>query len=154
MKIEDGRLAKIVYTLLNDADGSVIEEIQKDKPVVFRFGIGHLFPEFEQNLKGLKAGDSFDVYISAENAFGPIDTYALFDVPKDTFAIDGEVDESFFLPGKKVSMHDNDGNQHTGRMVTILDDAVTINFNHPLAGKNLRYKGTIIEVYEIEKSKK
>jgi len=153
MKIEDGRLAKVVYTLFDDYDNSVIEEIQKDKPVVFRFGIGHLFPEFEQNLKGLKAGDIFDVFISAENAFGPIDTYAIFDIHKNTFTIDGEVDESFFLPGKKVSMHDNDGNQHTGRMIKILDDVVTIDFNHPLAGKNLRYKGTIVEVYEIEKNK-
>jgi len=153
MKIDDGRLAKVVYTLLDDSDNSVIEEIQKDKPVVFRFGIGHLFPVFEQNLKGLKAGDPFDVFIAAENAFGPIDTYAIFDVPKDTFAIDGKVDEGFFLPGKKVSMHDNDGNQHTGRMVKILDDVVTIDFNHPLAGKNLRYQGTIVEVYEMEKNK-
>ena len=153
MKIKDGRLAKVVYTLLDYGDSSVIEEIQKDKPVVFRFGIKHLFPEFEQSLKGLKAGDSFDVFIPAENAFGPIDTYALLDVPKDTFAIDGKVDEGFFLPGKKVSMHDNDGNQHTGRMVKILDDVVTIDFNHPLAGKNLRYKGIIVEVYQMEENK-
>ncbi len=48
-------------------------------------------------------------------------------------------------------MHDNDGNQHVGRMVKILDDVVTIDFNHPLAGKDIRYKGAILEVFEIEK---
>ncbi len=151
MKIEKNRLAKVYYKLYDNSDQSIIEEISKDKPVVFRFGVGHLFPEFEQQLTGLQAGDTFDVTIASENAFGPIDTYAIFDIPKDTFAIDGEVDEGFFLPGKKVSMHDNDGNQHVGRMVKILDDVVTIDFNHPLAGKDIRYKGTILEVFDIEK---
>ncbi len=151
MKIGKNKLAKVYYKLYDNSDQSIIEEVSEDKPVVFRFGIGHLFPEFEQKLTGLQAGDEFDVTIPAENAFGPIDTYAIFDIPKDTFAIDGKVDEGFFLPGKKVSMHDNDGNQHVGRMVKILDDVVTIDFNHPLAGKDIRYKGTILEVFEIEK---
>ena len=151
MKIEDGRLAKVIYKLIDEEDGTVIEEIPVDKPVVFRFGIGHLFPDFEQSLIGLKTGDTFDVFVPAKNAFGPVDTYAIFDIPKDTFAIDGKIDESFFLPGKKVSMHDNNGQQHTGRMVKIMDKTITIDFNHPLAGKNLRYQGTILDVYEIDK---
>jgi len=150
MQIEKGKLAKVMYKLFDNSDSSLIEEIKQDKPVVFRFGINHLFPEFEKNLTGLSAGDSFDFVIKAEHAYGPIDTYAIFDIPKDTFETDGKIPDNFFLPGKKISMHDNNGQQHTGRMVKIMEKAVTIDFNHPLAGKDLRYVGKIIDVFENE----
>jgi len=150
MKIEPGKLAKIIYKLYDASDDSLIEEIPKDKPLVFRFGIGHLFPDFEKNLTGLTENDIFDFVVVAENAYGPIDTYAIFDIPKETFEIDGKVPDNFFLPGKKISMHDNDGNQHIGRMVKIMEEAVTIDFNHSLAGKDLRYVGKVISVFENE----
>lgn len=150
MKIEDGRLAKVIYTLLDDGDNSVIEEIQKDKPVVFRFGINHLFPDFEKHLNGKQKGDTFDFVIKAENAYGPIDTYAIFDIPKETFEVDGKIPDGFFLPGKKISMHDNNGQQHVGRMIKIMEETVTVDFNHPLAGKNLRYVGRIYDVFDKE----
>lgn len=151
MKIEPGKLAKLVYKLYDSADNSLIEEIPARKPVVFRFGINHLFPDFEQNLMGLTDEDEFDFVIKAENAYGPIDTYAIFDIPKETFEVDGKVPDNFFLPGKKISMHDNNGQQHIGRMIKIMDETVTIDFNHPLAGKDLRYVGKVIEVFENDK---
>jgi len=150
MKIGPNKLAKVIYKLFNAKDDALIEEIPVDKPVVFRFGINHLFPDFEKQLTGLEKGDSFDFVIKTENAYGPIDTYAIFDIPKDTFEVDGKIPENFFLPGKKISMHDNDGNQHLGKMIKIMEKSVTIDFNHPLAGKDLRYVGKVIDVFEKE----
>ncbi len=148
MQIGKGKLARIIYELYDADNGSLLERTPQKEAPVFRFGIGHLFPDFEKNLWGLKAGDSFDFVIKAENAYGPIDTYAIFDIPKETFEVDGKVPENFFQPGRKVSMHDNNGNQHVGRMIKILDDVVTMDFNHPLAGKNLRYVGKVLEVFD------
>jgi len=148
MQIGKGKLAKIIYKLYDAQDGSLLEQIPEDKALVFRFGINHLFPEFEKNLWGLKAGDTFDFIIKAEDAFGPIDTYAIFDIPKETFEVDGKIPEDFFQPGKKISMHDNNGNRHIGKMIKILNDAVTMDFNHPLAGKDLRYSGKVVEVID------
>ncbi len=150
MIIETGKLAKVVYKLYDASDDSLIEEIPADKPVVFRFGINQLIPDFEKHLTGLAKGDTFDFIINAESAYGPIDTYAIFDIPKETFEVDGKIPENFFLPGKKISMHDNDGNQHLGRMIKIMKDSVTIDFNHPLAGKDLRYVGKIYDVFDKE----
>jgi FKBP-type peptidyl-prolyl cis-trans isomerase SlyD len=45
-------------------------------------------------------------------------------------------------------MHDNNGQQHIGKMIKIMKEAVTIDFNHPLAGKDLRYVGKVLEVFE------
>jgi len=148
MKIEAGKLAKIVYKLYDASNNDLIEEISSEKPIVFRFGLNHLFPDFEKNLTGLSAGDTFGFTIKADDAYGPIDTYAIFDIPKDTFEIDGKIPDNFFLPGKKVSMHDNNGQQHIGKMIKIMKEAVTIDFNHPLAGKDLRYVGKVLEVFE------
>jgi FKBP-type peptidyl-prolyl cis-trans isomerase SlyD len=148
MKIEPGKLAKIVYKLYDAGDNELIEEIPPEKPIVFRFGLNHLFPDFEKNLTGLAVDDTFDFIIKAEDAYGPVDTYAIFDIPKDTFEIDGKIPDNFFLPGKKVSMHDNNGQQHIGKMIKIMKESVTIDFNHPLAGKDLRYVGKVLEVFE------
>ncbi len=153
MKIENGKLAKVIYKLYDAKDGSLLEETPVENPPVFRFGIGHLFPDFEKNLTGLSEGDKFDFVIKAENAYGPVDTYAIFDIPKETFAIDGKIDEEFFQPGKKVRMHDNNGNPHIGKMIKIMDESVTMDFNHPLAGKDLRYVGEVLEVFEVETDK-
>jgi len=151
MVIESGKKAEIVFKLIDVKDGSIIEEITEEKPIMFEFGEGYLFPEFEDNLTGLSEGSNFDFVIKAENAYGPIDTYAIFDIPKETFEEGGKVPDDFFLPGRKVSMHDNDGNQHVGRMIKIMKDSVTIDFNHPLSGKDLRYVGKIISVLENKK---
>jgi len=146
MKVEKGKNVKVIYKLYDASDNSYLEKTPENNPPVFEIGVGNLFPEFEKNLLGLEQGDKFDFIIKAEDAYGPIDTYAIFDIPKETFAIDGKVDVSFFSPGKKIPMHDNNGNQHIGRMIKILDDVVTMDFNHPLAGKDLRYVGEILEV--------
>jgi len=146
MKVEKGKKVKVIYKLYDASDNSYLEKTPENNPPVFEIGAGNLFPEFEKNLLGLEEGDKFDFVIKAEDAYGPIDTYAIFDIPKETFAIDGKIDESFFSPGKKVPMHDNNGIQHIGRMIKILDDVVTMDFNHPLAGKDLRYIGEILEV--------
>jgi FKBP-type peptidyl-prolyl cis-trans isomerase SlyD len=45
-------------------------------------------------------------------------------------------------------MHDNNGMRHVGKMIKIMEDDVTIDFNHPLAGKDLRYVGEVLEVFD------
>ncbi len=150
MRIGSHKLARVAYKLYDAADNSLIEEIQADKPVVFRFGVNHLFPDFEKHLNGKQKGDTFDFIIKADNAYGPIDTYAIFDIPKETFEVDGKIPDGFFLPGKKISMHDNNGQQHVGRMIKIMEETVTVDFNHSLAGKDLRYVGKIYDVFDKE----
>ena len=148
MKIGEGKIAQIIYKLYDVSDNSLLEQTPTKEPPVFQFGLGHLFPDFEKNLTGLEPGDTFDFVIKAENAYGLIDTYAIFDIPKETFEVDGKLPDNFFQPGKRISMHDNNGNRHIGRMVKILEDVVTIDFNHPLAGKDLRYTGKILKVFD------
>ena len=72
--------------------------------------------------------------------------YAIFDIPLDTFEVDGKVDEKMIQVGNIIPMTDNEGNKHLGKITKVQDKAVTMNFNHPLAGQNLHFIGKIVEV--------
>ncbi len=146
MKIIPESRASLIYTLYTAGDNKMIETVSKERPVVFTFGKGQLIEGFEENLMGLSAGDSFDFVIKAEQAYGPVDSYAIFDLPKETFEVDGKLDEKLLKVGNSFPMQDNDGNRHEGVIIGIHEETVTMDFNHPLAGKDLRFVGSILEV--------
>jgi len=146
--IKNGKRAKITYTLTLAGEKEIIDRAGEDRPAIFQFGKGQLIDGFEKNLTGLKAGDSFDFVIPAVEAYGPHDRFAVFDIPKDTFAVDGKVDEKMLQTGKTFPMRDNDGNRHIGKIIQVNDETVTMDFNHPLAGKDLHFKGKVLEVFD------
>jgi FKBP-type peptidyl-prolyl cis-trans isomerase SlyD len=148
MKISPKSIVALSYTLTNNATGEEIEKTQEDKIMKFQFGIGELLLDFEKNLIGLQKDDKFDFVIEYNDAYGPVDKYAIFDVPKDTFEIDGIIDEEMIKIGNKIPMTDNQGNKHVGLITVVMENAITMDFNHPLAGADLRFKGEVQEVFE------
>ncbi len=146
MKISKGCKARVVYVLYNADNNEVIEQVSENNPVVFNFGTGMLLEGFETNLSGLSKGDTFDFVVKAKDAYGPRDSYAVFDLPKDTFAVNGKLDTKLLKIGNRFPMQDNNGNQHEGMIISIHEDTVTMDFNHPLAGIDLRFVGKVIEV--------
>ena len=148
MKIGTNSIAGISYTLTSNNSGEVLEKTPDDNLMKFKFGVGELLPKFEQNLLELEGGDSFDFIIPASDAYGPVDPYAVFDLPKDTFEVDGKIDNDMLQIGNQIPLTDNEGNKHIGLVTKLMDNAVTMNFNHPLAGVDLRFVGKIIEVFE------
>ena len=126
----------------------LIEETPSDKQMKFKFGVGELLPLFESSIIGLSAGQTFDFVIPAKEAYGLVDPYGIFDIPKDTFMVDGKIDEKMLQVGNKIPLTDNEGNKHLGIVKKVLDEVVTMDFNHSLAGVDLRFKGEVIEVFE------
>lgn len=146
MNIGPNKTAKLSYRLEIADSGVLIEDVKDEQPAEFRFGIKQLLPKFEENLTGLSNGKSFDFVLKAEDAYGPVDPYAIFDIPKDTFEVDGKIDEKMLLIGNMIPMADNEGNKHMGRIIKVLDKVVTMDFNHQLAGKDLHFSGKVIDV--------
>lgn len=146
MEITSNTTASLTYVLTLADTGKEITRIPDDNPAVFSFGRNQLLPAFETNLMGLRAGDHFDFKVKAKDAYGPTDPYAIFDVPRDTFEVDGKTDEKMLRVGNTIPMTDNEGNKHLGRITRVHEKMVTMDFNHPLAGKDLRFVGKIIEV--------
>ena len=148
MKISPNSIAAIAYTLTNNSTDEELEKTPDDKIMKFKFGIGELLPDFEKNIIGLKQGDKFDFVVKAKDAFGPVDPYAIFDIPKDTFKTDGKIDEKMLQVGNQIPLTDKDDNKHMGLITLVMEDAVTMDFNHPLAGVDLRFAGKVLEVVE------
>ncbi len=148
MRISPNCIVALSYTLTNKATSEEIEKTPESKIMKFKFGIGELLSGFEKNLLGLKEGDTFDFVINSNDAYGPIDPYAIFDIPKDTFETDGVMDEQMLKVGNKIPMTDNEGNKHVGIITLAMENAVTMDFNHPLAGVDLRFIGKVLEVFD------
>ncbi len=147
MVIEKDKVAVIHYTLREGGrEGQIVETVEETQPMALLFGHNRLIPGFENNLLGLKGGDEFAFPVEKGMAYGEVDANAFVKLPKATFAVNGDVDEKMLALGNKIPMRDNYGNRHDGYVHEVTDDTVTMDFNHPLAGKEIFFQGQIVEV--------
>ena len=148
MKVENGKIVSVTYELkYDDADAKLIEVCEKDRPLTFLFGAGRMLPHFEKNLAGKEQGELFDFVLTADQAYGQVTEEAIVDVPIHVFQDDkGKVDEKLIAVGSTIPMMDSQGNRLHGVVLSSTDKAVKMDFNHPLAGADLHFKGKIIDV--------
>ena len=153
MTISDKKVVSLSYQLREkDAKGSIIETVSADKPLVFIYGAGNLLPKFESNITGLKVGDEFSFKLGADDAYGQIQEEAVVSVPKTAFmSPEGEVEEGLLEIDNVVPMMDHLGNRLQGVIVEINEDAVKMDFNHPLAGEDLFFSGTVVDLRDATK---
>ena len=144
MKIEKDKVVSLSYTLV--VDGETIETVKSDKPMQFIFGTGYLLPKFEQNIAGKLLGDSFDFELSAADAYGENNPDALVELPKSVFEVDGTIEDGLLAVGNVIPMNDNMGNRLNGSVVEVSENNVVMDFNHPLAGADLHFTGTVVDV--------
>jgi FKBP-type peptidyl-prolyl cis-trans isomerase SlyD len=144
MKIEKHSVPSVTYTLV--VDGEVVDAAEKEKPLSFIHGIGMMVPGFEKNLEGMASGENYKFTLQPEEAYGAYDESAVVDLPISTFTVDGEVKKDLLNVGQVVPMQDQNGNPLNGTIMEVSDEAVKMDFNHVLAGKELNFTGEIIEV--------
>jgi FKBP-type peptidyl-prolyl cis-trans isomerase SlyD len=149
MVIANDKVVSVIYELkLAQGDGELIEKVNPNRPLIFLFGRGNLLPKFESNLDGMKMGDQFDFILSSEDAYGSFSNDAIVEIPKSIFSVDGEIDESLLTLGNVIPMMDNTGNKFNGKVMELNSDSVKMDFNHPLAGKSLHFKGEVVGIRE------
>ena len=121
-------------------NGDVVDSTFDKKPATFKVGDGNLLPGFEQAIYGLKAGDKRSLSISPEQGFGQGNPQNIQSMPRSQFQ-DMELSE-----GLLVIFNDAANAELPGVVKAFDDSQVTIDFNHPLAGKALSFDVEIIEV--------
>jgi len=147
MIAEKDSVVSIVYELRSGSkEGDVVEALTPENPLTFLYGTGGLLPKFEENLSGLTSGDTFEFLLNSEDAYGPVVESAVVSVPKSIFEVDGKVDENLLKVGTMVPMMDAEGRRLNGKVMTIEAEAVQMDFNHPMAGNDLFFKGQVTEV--------
>lgn len=148
MEISKNKVVTIHYKLNeNDVNGELIEDSHEGEPLSFIFGIGMMIPSFEDNLDGKSTGEKFSFTLQPEEAYGPYEKDSIVEFPIDNFADDeGNIDHDSLVQGVMINMHDQDGRTYTGTIALVLEDTVTIDFNHPMAGMSLHFEGEVLEV--------
>jgi len=149
MIIDKHRVGIITYSIhVDNENGEVLEKAEMPQPRTMLFGTGRVMQGFEDHLMGLKAGESFSFVLSPEEAFGSWNKDLLMEIPKTVFMVNGEIKPDTLVVGRSIPMMDGDGNPFDGRVLAINDETVSMDFNHPLAGKSLFTKGEVISVRE------
>ena len=146
LAISPNHVVGIAYTL-TVADGEVVDFAEVDSPLLFIHGIGQTIEAFDDQLNGLKVGDTFDFGLDAANGYGELDPKLVVDLPKSIF--EGEdIPEDVLEIDAVLPLQDSEGNPLDGRVVEIGEDFVKVDLNHPLAGEDLHFKGEILSVRE------
>lgn len=147
MIAEKNNVVSIVYELRSGSKkGEVVESLTSENPLTFIFGTGGLLPKFEEHLDGLTTGDNFEFLLNSEDAYGPVIENAIVHVPQSVFEIDGKIDENLMKVGSMVPMMDAEGRRLNGKVIALEGDAVKMDFNHPMAGNDLFFKGEVADV--------
>lgn len=126
---------------LRDGRGNLLEKSEPDDPLEFVWGYSGLVPGLEAAIEGLTRGDSLDVTVPPEDGYGTRDETNVFDVDRDEFPEDAEIEE-----GNEFVAEGEDGTTMTMHIVEVHDDRVTVDANHPLAGETLNFRVRILEV--------
>jgi FKBP-type peptidyl-prolyl cis-trans isomerase SlyD len=137
--IQKGSKVRIHYTLT--VDGEKIESSQGGEPLSYTHGEGHIVPGLEEGLTGLAPGEKKEIQVSPEKAYGERDPSAAQEVPKTVFEEPDRLDV-----GGTVSGRTGDGQTFQARVAKIGADTVTLDLNHPLAGKTLDFQIEVVEV--------
>jgi len=153
MKIEKNKLVSVTYELrLGNKEGEIIETATVEEPLTFPFGENMLLPAFEIELLGKQVGDTFEMDIAYVDGYGEVNDYMIVDIPKNVFMVDGKLDEEMVVIGNTLPMT-AEGQPINGIVEEIKDNSIKMNFNHPLAGKDLHFKGEIIDVSDVTEEK-
>lgn len=141
MTIKKDCIVTIDYQI-NDTEGNLLHE--EEEALVYLHGdYGHIFPTVEKALEGKRIGESFKVTLSAEKAFGEYDpslviTEALSELPVEV-SVGMELDGYFEEDSDDVIIY----------TVSEIDgDHATLDGNHPLAGMDLIFEGTVLDIHE------
>jgi FKBP-type peptidyl-prolyl cis-trans isomerase SlyD len=137
--IADDIVVSLDYTL--SVDNEVIDTSDGAEPIQFLQGHGNIIPGLEQALYGLAKGDRKEVVVSAADGYGELDPEAYADVPREEFPpqIPMEV-------GIELQLKDKSGEILDARIDAVNEETVRLDFNHPLAGKQLNFSVQVVDL--------
>lgn len=145
-KVGPGKYVRYAYRLYNDADGELLFEAKADAPDEMVYGVSHeVVPGLIAALKDLGEGDRFEVTLPPQAAFGERYDDNVVSLEKEIFERDGKLAEEVKV-GAELPMMTAEGFRILGRVLEIGDKDIKMDFNHPFAGKTVRYEGEVMEV--------
>ncbi|NQZ84514.1 MAG: peptidylprolyl isomerase [Nanoarchaeales archaeon] len=145
MEISNNKVVQIHYTG-KLSDGTVFDSSEGKDALEFIFGSGMIIPGLEEGLEGLKTGDKKTVEIGFEKAYGPVQEQAKQEVPRAQLPKDIPL-----TVGMQLAAQGPQGQPMPVTVIELKEETVVMDFNHPLAGKDLVFEVEVVEVREATK---
>ncbi len=140
-KVQAGRVVAMDYTL--HVDGEKIDSSEGREPLEYLHGAGNIIPGLEREMAGMEVGESKQVVVSPADGYGESDPDAFIEIPRSEFPRDIPLEL-----GLELQVQDPSGNPMYARIDAITDESVRLDFNHPLAGKELHFSVKIVGLRE------
>ena len=137
--IQDDTVVTMDYTL--KVDGGVVDKTEGDDPIQFIQGHGQIIPGLERQLYGMTVGESKRVVVTPDEGYGEADENAYADIPRNEFPPHIPLET-----GVALQLRDQQGEVLDAYIVQVRDESVRLNFNHPLAGKELHFSITVVDL--------
>jgi peptidylprolyl isomerase len=135
-----GDVVKVHYTG-KLGDGTVFDSSANREPLQFKIGEGQLIADFEQALVGMNPGDSKTVQIAADNAYGPYHEEMVIELDRKDLPenLEPKVDQ-------KLQVRQDSGQEFVVTVTAVTEKSITLDGNHPLAGKDLTFDIQLSEI--------
>lgn len=140
--IADGSVVTMHYALTLDS-GQVVDSSEGKDPLGYLHGAGNIVPGLESALAGRAVGDSFEVKVAPEDGYGPRHDEAVQEAPRGAFPPDAQLEAGLQFQARGPA-----GEPLMGTILEVSDDAVKVDFNHPLAGQTLHFKIDVVGIRE------
>jgi FKBP-type peptidyl-prolyl cis-trans isomerase SlyD len=137
--VADDIVVSIDYSLTVDSE--IIDASEENDPLVFLQGRQNIIPGLENQMYGMKVGESKEVIVAAIDGYGNVDPNAIIDVPLSEFPKDYEI-----KPGIELQLQSQDEELLNGVIVSVSKNKVRLDLNHPLAGKELLFRVTLVDL--------
>ena len=122
-------------------NGDTFDKSEGRAPLEFEVGSGMVIKGFDDGVKGMAVGEKKTIQIPFEEAYGPKSPDMIFEMPKDRFPKDMEIEA-----GMVLAMSDGQGQQLPVTVTEIKEDAVILDANHKLAGEDLVFDLELVEI--------
>ncbi|QVL55931.1 MAG: FKBP-type peptidyl-prolyl cis-trans isomerase [Simkaniaceae bacterium] len=137
--IENGKHVAIEYSVFSDDNTQIDTNIGKD-PLVFLFGSHQILPALEEALRGLEVGDSKKVTLDPDSAYGDVNPQAYKKVEAKL------IPEDLRFEGALLVVSDEQFGEMLIRVDSLDGEQVVLDFNHPLAGKTLKFDVKVLDI--------
>jgi FKBP-type peptidyl-prolyl cis-trans isomerase SlyD len=145
--VKDGQVVSMDYTLL--VDGQMIDTSEGQEPLEFIQGTGSIIRGLERELYGMAIGESKKVTVAPVDGYGKFDPEAFANVPRSQFPSNIPLNE-----GLELQVKSQDGNPMYARIDTYDDEHVRLDFNHPLAGRELHFAVKVVNLRDATEEEK
>jgi peptidylprolyl isomerase len=138
--VKKGDRVKVQYTGTLQ-DGTIFDKSKEEEPLEFTVGSGQVIPGFDKAVEGIKLNEEKKVTLKTEDAYGKRDETLIRKVPKNSLPENFKPEK-----GIVIRLQDQTGRAIPGTITDITENSITIDLNHPLAGKDLTFNIKVVGI--------